>query len=102
MVVAKYNKERGGRFLTNTHYFNTLLHFRDITRSITIGISLTTVLYLMVNVAYITVLGKMGILDSSAVAVVSKNKNSVTRKKNNNLVFILTLHMTLNLVQVPC
>lgn len=102
MVVAKYNKERGGRFLTITHYFNTLLHFRDMPWSMTIGISMTTVCYLMVNVAYITVLGKMGILDSSAVAVVSKNKNSVIRKKNDNLVFILTLHMTLNLIQVPC
>ncbi|KAK2553179.1 b0 [Acropora cervicornis] len=38
-------------------------------RSIAIGISLTTVCYLVVNVAYITVLGKTGILESSAVAV---------------------------------
>ena len=71
----------GGRFLLNTSYFNALLHFRDMPRSITIGISLTTVCYLMVNVAYITVLGKMGILESSAVAVVSKHKNSITIKK---------------------
>ncbi|XP_067053970.1 b(0,+)-type amino acid transporter 1-like [Acropora muricata] len=42
---------------------------RDMPRSIAIGISLTTVCYLVVNVAYITVLGKMGILESSAVAV---------------------------------
>jgi len=40
-------------------------------KAITIGISLTTVCYLMVNVAYITVLGKAGILESEAVAVVS-------------------------------
>ena len=42
-------------------------------KAITIGISLTTVCYLMVNVAYITVLGKTGILNSDAVAVVSRN-----------------------------
>lgn len=42
---------------------------RDMPRSIVIGISLTTVCYLVVNVAYITVLGKTGILESSAVAV---------------------------------
>lgn len=42
-------------------------------KAITIGISLTTVCYLMVNVAYITVLGKAGILNSDAVAVVSRN-----------------------------
>ena len=45
---------------------------RDMPRAITIGISLTTVCYLMVNVAYITVLGASGILASEAVAVVSK------------------------------
>ena len=39
-------------------------------RAIVIGISLTTVCYLMVNVAYITVLGASGILASDAVAVV--------------------------------
>lgn len=42
---------------------------RDMPRSIAIGISLTTVCYLVVNVAYITVLGKTGILESNAVAV---------------------------------
>lgn len=73
VVFTKYNRETRGRFLINTHYFNVLLHFRDMPRSIAIGISLTTVCYLVVNVAYITVLGKTGILDSSAVAVVSKN-----------------------------
>ena len=40
-------------------------------RAIVIGISLTTVCYLLVNVAYITVLGASGILASDAVAVVS-------------------------------
>ena len=54
-------------------------------RSITIGISLTTVCYLVVNVAYITVLGKTGILDSSAVAVVSKNKTSVTTNVESHM-----------------
>ncbi|XP_068697024.1 b(0,+)-type amino acid transporter 1-like [Montipora foliosa] len=42
---------------------------RDMPRAITIGLSLTTVCYLVVNVAYITVLGKAGILSSEAVAV---------------------------------
>lgn len=50
-------------------------------RAITIGISLTTVCYLMVNVAYITVLGKTGILASEAVAVVSV-KNKLTSNFN--------------------
>ena len=45
--------------------------FRDMPRAIVIGISLTTVCYLLVNVAYITVLGASGILASDAVAVVS-------------------------------
>ena len=36
-----------------------------------IGISFITVCYLLVNVAYITVLGAPGILASDAVAVVS-------------------------------
>ena len=40
-------------------------------RAITIGISLTTVCYILVNVAYIAVLGSSGILKSEAVAVVS-------------------------------
>ncbi|XP_031556403.1 b(0,+)-type amino acid transporter 1-like [Actinia tenebrosa] len=38
-------------------------------RAIVIGISLITVCYLLINVAYITVLGKSGILKSPAVAV---------------------------------
>lgn len=42
---------------------------KDMPRAIIIGISLTTVCYLLVNVAYITVLGASGILASSAVAV---------------------------------
>lgn len=45
--------------------------YRDMPRAIVIGISLTTVCYLMVNVAYVTVLGAAGILESGAVAVVS-------------------------------
>ena len=40
-------------------------------RAIIIGISLTTICYLLVNVAYIAVLGKALILKSEAVAVVS-------------------------------
>ncbi|CAH3042166.1 unnamed protein product [Pocillopora meandrina] len=42
---------------------------KDMPRAIVIGISLTTVCYLLVNVAYITVLGAPGILASDAVAV---------------------------------
>ena len=44
-------------------------------RAIVIGISLTTVCYLMVNVAYVTVLGSAGILASEAVAVVSLGRH---------------------------
>lgn len=44
-------------------------------RAIVIGISLTTVCYLMVNVAYVTVLGSAGILASEAVAVVSLERH---------------------------
>ncbi|XP_031563576.1 b(0,+)-type amino acid transporter 1-like [Actinia tenebrosa] len=42
---------------------------KDMPRAIVIGISLITVCYLLINVAYITVLGKSGILISPAVAV---------------------------------
>ncbi|EDO41545.1 predicted protein [Nematostella vectensis] len=42
---------------------------RDMPRAIIIGISLITVCYLLINVAYITVLGASGILESEAVAV---------------------------------
>lgn len=55
----------------NSNNISPLPSIRDMPRAITIGISLTTVCYLMVNVAYITVLGKGGILESEAVAVVS-------------------------------
>ena len=55
----------------------SLVLCRDMPKAITIGISLTTVCYLMVNVAYITVLGKAGILKSEAVAVVSSCRNVV-------------------------
>lgn len=63
----------------NTHHLPILC--RDMPRAITIGISLTTVCYLMVNVAYITVLGKAGILKSEAVAVVSRNMVDVLFSK---------------------
>ena len=49
---------------------------RDMPRAIVIGISLTTVCYLMVNVAYVTVLGAAGILKSEAVAVVSLERHN--------------------------
>lgn len=63
----------------NTHHSPILC--RDMPRAITIGISLTTVCYLMVNVAYVTVLGKAGILKSEAVAVVSRNMVDVLFSK---------------------
>ena len=59
--------------MIDTHHLPILC--RDMPKAITIGISLTTVCYLMVNVAYITVLGKAGILKSDAVAVVSRCRN---------------------------
>ena len=61
---------------------------RDMPKAITIGISLTTVCYLMVNVAYITVLGKAGILNSEAVAVVSRNTG------NGGCTFLIIAHNT--------
>ncbi|KAK3701454.1 hypothetical protein QZH41_004059 [Actinostola sp. cb2023] len=42
---------------------------RDMPRAIVIGISLITVCYLLINVSYIAVLGKSGILHSEAVAI---------------------------------
>ncbi|KAK3748507.1 hypothetical protein QZH41_008575 [Actinostola sp. cb2023] len=42
---------------------------RDMPRAIIIGVSLITICYLIVNVAYVTVLGGAGILASEAVAV---------------------------------
>lgn len=45
---------------------------RDLPLSILIGIPLVTVCYVLVNIAYLTVLTPMEIMNSSAVAVVSK------------------------------
>ena len=47
-------------------------NFRDLPLSILIGIPLVTVCYVLVNIAYLTVLSPAEILTSSAVAVVSK------------------------------
>ncbi|KXJ17864.1 b(0,+)-type amino acid transporter 1 [Exaiptasia diaphana] len=46
---------------------------RDMPRAIVIGVSIITICYLIVNVAYITVLGGTGILASEAVAVSISN-----------------------------
>ena len=43
---------------------------RDLPRALMIGIPLVTVCYLLVNIAYIAVVGGHGILTSGAVAVV--------------------------------
>ena len=41
-----------------------------------IGIPLVTVCYLMTNIAYVTVVGKTGILTSGAVAMVRRCKRN--------------------------
>ena len=61
----------------NRKYPELILNFsfynvRDLPRSIMIGIPLVTVCYVLVNIAYLTVLSPAEILTSSAVAVVSK------------------------------
>ena len=47
-----------------------IISCRDLPRALMIGIPLVTVCYLMTNIAYITVVGKVGILTSGAVAMV--------------------------------
>ena len=63
------------RCLQPNDYVLLSFSYRDMPRAIVIGISLTTVCYLMVNVAYVTVLGSAGILASEAVAVVSLERH---------------------------
>ena len=63
------------RCLQPNDYVLLSFSYRDMPRAIVIGISLTTVCYLMVNVAYVTVLGSPGILASEAVAVVSLERH---------------------------
>ena len=48
-----------------------LLHFRNLPLAIMIGIPLVTVLYLLVNISYFTVMSVEELLNSPAVAVVS-------------------------------
>ena len=45
---------------------------RNLPRSIMIGIPLTTVCYVMVNVAYLAVLSPTEMMESEAVAVVTR------------------------------
>ena len=53
----------------NHHLF--LLYQRDLPLCLGISMTVVTGCYVLVNVAYIAVLGKAGILGSSAVALVS-------------------------------
>lgn len=62
--------------------------YRDMPRAIVIGISLTTVCYLMVNVAYVTVLGSAGILASEAVAVVSLERHKFPTQHSKLYMYI--------------
>ena len=48
-----------------------LLFFRDLPRALMIGIPLVTIVYILTNIGYIAVVGKDGILESGAVALVS-------------------------------
>lgn len=51
-----------------------LLHLRNLPLAILIGISLVTVCYILVNVAYFTVMTPSELLLSPAVAVVRKRQ----------------------------
>ena len=56
---------------THLHDFIVLLLFlRDLPRALMIGIPLVTIVYLLTNIGYIAVVGKDGILEAGAVALV--------------------------------
>ena len=48
------------------------LDFRNLPRANVIGVLLVTVIYVLANISYLVVLGTDGLLNSSAVAVVSR------------------------------
>lgn len=50
--------------------------FRNLPLAITIALPLTTILYVLINVSYLTVLTPQEIINSDAVAVVSRTRFS--------------------------
>jgi len=53
------------------HLIFLSIFYRNLPRANILGVSLVTVLYILANISYLTVLGTDGLLESSAVAVVS-------------------------------
>ena len=82
--------------------FLLLLFFRDLPRALMIGIPLVTIVYILTNIGYIAVVGKDGILESGAVALVSFFLIIVSLTalysvgKNNNYCKRLPLHCILS------
>lgn len=50
-----------------------IIHCRDLPLCLGISMTIVTGCYVLINIAYIAVLGKDGILGSAAVALVNKN-----------------------------
>lgn len=59
-----------------------LLHLRNLPLAILIGISLVTVCYVLVNVAYFTVMTPSELLMSPAVAIVRKRQLPLNPTQN--------------------
>ena len=53
-------------------FWNISSDFRNLPRAIFIGIPLVTIVYLLTNISYFTVLSPQALLDSPAVAIVSE------------------------------
>ena len=68
MILCTMGNRKYPELIINFSLYNV----RDLPWSIMIGIPLVTVCYVLVNIAYLTVLSPAEILTSSAVAVVSK------------------------------
>lgn len=68
---AQRSAKQGSVHVTNLCFY---LHFRNLPLAILIGISVVSVCYVLVNVAYFTVMTPSELLLSPAVAVVRKRR----------------------------